>query len=472
MLLASFQKTKGISIKRQLYQAIREQILTGTMKAGEALPSTRELAARLKLSRNTVNEAYDMLITEGFVRSHRGAPTRVADGLCVRDCNPAIKQEVGKRAEPYLTADFQTGRPDLRQFPQYLWQQILHKTSEGLALSQYGYTDSQGMPELRSEISAWLFRSKGLAADADDIFITSGATHAIHITAGLLARSGSRIAMEDPCNKGIFRTFSDAGCDVLPVPVDENGICPEFIKNEPNVGMVYVTPSHQFPLGGILPAGRRAELIRYAREKNIYLLEDDYDSEFRYIGDPVAPLYEMDPQRVIYVGTFSKVLFPALRIGYVILPAELRRDWCNLRIHTDVQNAPFEQAALAEFLRARKFDRHIKKMRKLYGMRRSVLLEALQAAFGRSWRAWGDAAGLHLVVQFPELCFDEAFLKDCSYAGIRISTAEQHSLRKGLHRDMLLLGYGHMEPEEIQKSVLKLSEIVQTGNKYKKSERV
>lgn len=463
MLSVSFQKSQGISIKRQLYQAIREEILNGTLGAGEALPSTRELSVRLKISRNTVNEAYDMLITEGFVRSHRGAPTRVADGLCVRAGNTALKQEVCKKAEPPVSADFQTGRPDLRQFPQYLWQQILHKTSEELSISQFGYGGPQGMPELRSEISAWLFRSKGLTANADDIFITSGATHAIHITACLLARNGSRIAMEDPCNKGILQTFYDAGCDVLPVPVDENGICPELIKNEPNVGMVYVTPSHQFPLGGILPAGRRAELIRYAREKNIYLLEDDYDSEFRYLGDPVAPLCEMDPQRVIYVGTFSKVLFPALRIGYVILPAELRRDWCNLRIHTDVQNAPFEQAALAEFLRTRKFDRHIKKMRKLYGMRRSVLLEALQAAFGNTWRAWGDAAGLHLAVQFPRLCFDEAFLKNCSEAGIRISTAEQHSIRKGFHRDMLLLGYGHMEPEEIQKSILKLCAVIRAG---------
>lgn len=397
-----------------------------------------------------------MLITEGFVQSRQGAPTRVAEGLCVNADGPKPDRAVRKEQEPQDSADFQTGRPDLRRFPKYLWQQILRKTSAELSLSQFGYDGPRGMPELRSEISAWLFRSKGLSVEADSIFITAGATHALHIISKLLSKNGKRIAMEDPCNQGILQTFYDAGCGILPIPVDEKGIQPDLLKDEADVSAVYVTPSHQFPLGGILPAGRRAELIRYARKNGIYLIEDDYDSEFRYAGEPVAPLYAMDSQRVIYVGTFSKVLFPAIRIGYVIMPEDLRRDWCEARTHTDVQNSPFEQAALAEFLRTRKFDRHIKKMRKLYGTRRSALLEALKAAFGDTWRVLGDAAGLHLVIQFPGICFDEAFLKRCRDSGIRISTAEQHCIRKGRHMDMLLLGYGHMEPQEIQASVTEL----------------
>lgn len=208
---------------------------------------------------------------------------------------------------------------------------------------------------------------------------------------------------------------------------------------------------------------RYRKIPNSARVKGIYIIEDDYDSEFRYVGEPVAPLYAMDPQHVIYVGTFSKVLFPAIRIGYVILPRKLQRDWCELRTHTDVQNSPFEQAALAEFLRTRKFDRHIKKMRKLYGMRRSVLLKTLEEVFGSTWRVWGDAAGLHLVIQFSGMRFDEIFLKGCVDSGIRISTVEQHSIRKGSHLDMLLLGYGHMEPDEIQKSVLTLCAVIQAG---------
>ncbi len=455
MYSISLQKQNEIPLKRQLYQSIREQILAGKMKAGEPLPSTRELAAQMKVSRNTVCEAYDMLITEGFVLSRQGAPTRVAEGLCMAGSQkpaPAVQKKTEKR----YAADFQTGRPDLRYFPQYLWQQILHKTSEEISLAQLGYSGPRGLPELRAEISAWLFRSKGLSVDAGDIFITSGATHALHLIAGLLCRHGNRIAIEDPCNKGILQTFFDAGYEVQPIPVDENGIRPEFLKNTADVSAVYVTPSHQFPLGSILPAGRRAELIRFAEEKGIYLIEDDYDSEFRYTGEPVAPLYAMNPERVIYVGTFSKVLFPAIRVGYVILPRELQRDWCELRTHTDVQNSPFEQAALAEFLRTRKFDRHIRNMRRLYGQRRDVLLKALKDTFGDTWRAWGDAAGLHLAVQFPDMCFDEPVLKKCADFGIRIAAVEQHCIQKGYHQDKLLLGYGHMEPKEIQESIFRL----------------
>lgn len=459
MYSITLQKQNQISLKRQLYQSIREQILAGEMKAGEPLPSTRELSAQMKVSRNTVCEAYDMLITEGFVLSRQGAPTRVAEGLCMAG-SPKPAPAVQKKSEKRYTADFQTGRPDLRYFPKYLWQQILHKASEEISLAQLGYSGPQGLPELRAEISSWLFRSKGLLVDAEDILITSGATHALHLIAGLLCRRGNRIAIEDPCNKGILQTFVDAGCEIQPVPVDENGIRSEYLKNAANVSAVYVTPSHQFPLGGILPAVRRAELIRFAREKGIYLIEDDYDSEFRYSGESVAPLYAMSPERVIYVGTFSKVLFPAIRIGYVILPRELQRDWCELRTHTDVQNSPFEQAALAEFLRTRKFDRHIRNMSRLYGQRRAVLLQALKDTFGDTWRAWGDAAGLHLAVQFPGMYFDESVLKKCADLGIRVAAVEQHCIQKGCHRDKLLLGYGHMEPKEIQESILRLKSVI------------
>jgi GntR family transcriptional regulator / MocR family aminotransferase len=459
MCSIKLQRQNAVPIKRQIYQALTEQILSGRLKAGDALPSTRELAAQMKVSRNTVCEAYDMLITEGFVLSRQGAPTRVADGLYMdRTSEPAPPAR--KKRDPLYSADFQTGRPDLRYFPQYLWQQILHKTSEELSLTQLGYSGPQGMRKLREEISAWLFRSKGLIVDADDIFITSGATHALHLISGLLSGHGNKIAIEDPCNKGILQTFLDAGCEVQPIPVDENGIQPEYL-NGTDVRAVYVTPSHQFPLGGILPAGRRAELIRFAKKNGIYLVEDDYDSEFRYVGEPVAPLYAMDPKKVIYVGTFSKVLFPAIRIGYVILPRELQQGWCELRTHTDVQNSPFEQAALAEFLRSRKFDRHIRNMCKLYGKRRKVLLEALKEVFGDAWRVWGDSAGLHLAVEFPGMRFDEPFLKRCADFGIRVSTVEQHSIQKGRHLDKLLLGYGHMEPNEIQGGVSRLHSVIQ-----------
>ncbi|MCL6558039.1 MAG: PLP-dependent aminotransferase family protein [Firmicutes bacterium] len=459
MYRIELNRQSEIPIKRQIYQALKDRILDGSLRAGEALPSTRELAEHLDVSRHTVCEAYDMLITEGFVLSRQGAPTRVAEGLRI-DRPPESASNNYEKGKTRYMVDFKTGWPDLRLIPRYLLQQLAHKAFEEMPLEQFGYSDPQGALELRAEISSWLFRSKGLNVDAGDIFITSGATHALHIIACLLSGRGNKIAVEDPCNAGILRTFLNAGCEIEPIPVDEKGLRAECLDGV-SAGAVYTTPSHQFPLGPILPAGRRAELIRYARENGIYLIEDDYDSEFRYAGEPVAPLYAMDPRRVVYVGTFSKVLFPALRIGYVILPKELQPEWRELRMHADVQNPPFEQALLAELMRTRKFDRHLRRMRKLYGERRAALLAALEDAFGDGWRACGDAAGLHLAVEFKSMRFDEAFIKKCRENGIRVASVERHAIRKGKHSNKLLLGFGHLEPREIREGILLLRSVIQ-----------
>jgi GntR family transcriptional regulator/MocR family aminotransferase len=251
----------------------------------------------------------------------------------------------------------------------------------------------------------------------------------------------------------MLQTFLNQGCRVVPVPADEHGIQTALLDHAPRAQAVYVTPSHQFPLGGILTASRRASLIRYARGSDSYIIEDDYDSEFRYCGEPVVPLYSMDPWQVIYVGTFSKSVYPALRVGYVILPQELQTQWLRLRTYTDVQNPILGQAALAMFLRTRKLDRHIQRMRRIYGERRKVLLDSLAQTFGREWRIYGDDAGLHLAVEFPGLSFNGDFRKSTLEAGIDVTPVEYHCIEKGTHRNKLLIGYGHLEPEEIRRGI-------------------
>ncbi|WP_421617510.1 PLP-dependent aminotransferase family protein [Brevibacillus sp. TJ4] len=451
------QRQSEVPLKRQIYQMFREQIVSGRLRAGEALPSTRELAAELNVSRNTVNEAYDMLLAEGFVASRQGAPTRVAEGISLEQI-PVSRPKRPSETARFWEADFATGRPDLRQFPRYVWQQISQKALGDMPLDLLDYSGPQGLPELREEIAAWLFRSKGLTVDARHIFITAGATHALHVIADLVHQEGKEMLVEDPCNRGMLQTLQNKGYPIAPIPVDASGLQTEALQGK-RACAVYVTPSHQFPLGGILPAARRAALIRYAREQDCYIVEDDYDSEFRYYGDPVTPLFAMDPERVVYVGTFSKVLFPGLRIGYVILPGKLHHQWRQLRTHTDVQNPPFEQAVLAEFLRTRKFDHHLRKMKKRYRERRQVLLEALAMHFGDTCRSWGDAAGLHLAVEFPGACLDEKFAQACRQSGIRITPVEYHCIQKGRHRDKLLFGYGHLEPEEIRQGVRLLCDV-------------
>jgi GntR family transcriptional regulator/MocR family aminotransferase len=449
-------------LKRQVYEALRDRILCGRIGAGEALPSTRALSKALNVSRSTAVEAYEMLACEGYVLSSQGAPTRVADGLCVkRQEAPAPRIRTPK---PEPKADFRTGQPDLSRFPLFLWRQCLGRAAEALPLKQYGYGGPEGLLGLRAEISAWLLRSRGLAADPDDIFITAGATHALHVLADLLCAGGKPVLFEDPCNGNMLETFLRKGCAVIPVPADGQGMRTDCLKGGTNAGAVYVTPSHQFPLGGILPAPRRAALIRFAQENDLYVVEDDYDSEFRYAGDPVAPLHAMDPQRVAYVGTFSKVLFPALRVGYAILPERLQTQWRALRTHTDVQNPPFEQAALAELLKARKLDRHLTKMRKLYGQRRQALLEAMGRHFGDVWAACGDAAGLHVAIDFPGMDFDEVFADACRQRGILVSPLERHCIAKGAHRAKLVLGYGHLEADRIDEAVRLLAEAIRELN--------
>lgn len=460
MLGIELNRKSELQLWRQIYQTLKELMLSGQLKAGEGLPSTRELAKELNVSRNTVCQAYDLLIAEGYVISRQGAVTRVADGLCIEPVEPALSSNTKSQANPPISVSFQTGRPDLRLFPRFLWQQLMHKASEELTLEAFGYTGPQGFPGLRAEIANWLFRIRGLKVSPDDIFITAGATHGLHLIADILCRDGKQIMIEDPCHTGMLGTFINKGYSIVPIPVDADGMQTDYLLKSQSIGPIYVTPSHQFPLGGILPASRRAELIRFARENNLYIIEDDYDSEFRYNGEPIAPLYTLDPHHVIYVGTFSKAVFPALRIGFVILPYPLQERWCDLRTHTDVQNPSFEQAALAEFLKTRKLDRHVRKMRKIYGNRRQVLLESLKEAFGSEWIAYGDSSGLHVAIDFPGMRFDESFKKRCLQNGLFITPVESHCIEKGRHQSKLLIGYGHLEPDEIKKGVLILSDII------------
>lgn len=446
-----------VPLARQIYQVLRDQMTAGHLQPGEALPSTREMARQLAVSRNTTFEAYEMLSAEGYIISRQGAQSRVAGGLFLEKPTPVLG-DYKKTVSPEYSADFQTGRPDLRQFPMHLWLQLLRKATEELPIAQWSYTGPEGLPALREEIAAWLYRSRGLAAQPQDIFITAGATQALSLLADLLSAEGREILIEDPCHSGMLEVLHGKGFTIHPVPVDKHGLQTDYLEQK-DACAVYVTPSHQFPLGGILPASRRTDLIRFAREKDLYLLEDDYDSEFRYNGPPVAPLYAMDPRRVIYIGTFSKILFPALRIGYVILPRQLHARWRHVRTYADVQNPPFEQAALAQYLHTRKLDRHIQTMRKLYGHRRQLLLQMLETIFGNRWIPWGDAAGLHLALEFPGMHFGHEFALLCRKHGLSITSAEFHSIRKGLHADKLLLGYGHLAPAEIKKGLALLHSI-------------
>jgi GntR family transcriptional regulator/MocR family aminotransferase len=320
--------------------------------------------------------------------------------------------------------------------------------------------------ELRREIANYLYKTRGIQCDPDQLFITSGATQALSLTARLLYSPECFAAVEDPLNDGMRQIFTYAGYNLFPVPVDGFGISVDQLPEERPV-FLYTTPSHQFPLGGLLPIKRRIALIEYARTMNCYIIEDDYDSEFRYSGQPVSSLLELAPDRVIYIGSFSKILAPALRLGFVILPRELVKPYRSLKRVSDVHTSLWEQLALTRLIETGGLERHIAGLRKLYSQRRNSMINALEEHFPGEVQILGDATGLHLIAEFAEHRFTEALLERIKTFGVKVYSVERHAIQKGDHLHQLILGYSHLEEDRIQEGIRRLSkaltEITETG---------
>ncbi len=303
------------------------------------------------------------------------------------------------------------------------------------------YGSPQGYEPLRREIAEWLLLVRGMEVPPENIFITSGATQAIHLAVETLRRSGMAFAVEDPCHWGVTRLLNLRGIPFHGVPVDEHGLQVDKLPDA-NIAGVYVTPSHQFPLGCVLAASRRSALAAVAGKRGFHIIEDDYDSDLRYVGQPLTPLWTLYPERVIYVGTFSKTVFPALRIGYAVMPPPLHAAWLEQRRYVDIQNPVTEQAVLAEFMHQGRLRRHLQTMTRLYGKKRQTLLAAVSAHFGEQAEILGDGAGLHLALRLRKRDFDDVFVRRCREAGLFLSTCAAYEVGTTQHRDTLLLGYG------------------------------
>ncbi len=434
------------SLSRQIYNQFKQQILTDQLKGGQLLPSTRELARNLSVSRNTVVEAYELLFAEGFIENRQGAASRVIDNLNIG--LPNTHHHSSDQTRKIIKVNFKTGQPDLSAFPKLLWGKVINQTLKDLSIKNFGYRHLDGYQPLKKEIASWLYRHRGINAPEEHIFICSGATAGLSILSDILYKDYP-FAIENPSHPGFKAILDLKKIPIRWASVDEHGL--DIALFDPkNLSAVYVTPSHQFPLGGILDATRRTALIRLARKHNFYIIEDDYDSEFRYHGAPISPIYSLDPSKVIYIGTFSKTVFPALRIGFAILPPALHPQWKIHRQFFDVQNPILEQAALAEFLHQGKMDQHVRTMRKRYAQKREILLESIEELFTDDVRVLGDAAGLHLVLELENRIFDETFERKCQSDGVLISRLSQYCANNHEHQNKLLLGYGHLSPDEIQ----------------------
>ena len=410
-------------LHRQIYDQWRQGILTGRFRGAERVPSTRDLCMALEVSRSTVTQAYDQLIAEGYLASSRGSGTFVCRELPDELLRPNHKHVPRTEAAPAirlsrygagLNEDFSyppsppgfirltQWRPDLGLFPLSIWRKLVMRRLRSATPELFDYSDqSAGYGPLREEIAAYVSRSRAVRCTAEQVIIVNGSAQGIDLCVRLLLERGDEVAIENPGYQGAHRIFAGYGARLRPARIDENGIVIRDLGKKAR--LVYVTPSHQFPTGVAMSLARRLELIEWSRQRNAVLIEDDYDSEFRYSGPPLPSLQGLATGvAVIYVGTFSKIMFPSLRLGYVIAPPSLvprlrRAKWLADR-HTPVP----DQAALADFISEGHLERHVRRMRRIYGERRNALVESLQRHFGDRATIYGDAAGMHVLVRFDD----------------------------------------------------------------------
>jgi GntR family transcriptional regulator/MocR family aminotransferase len=346
-------------------------------------------------------------------------------------------------------------------FPRELWARALAEAARSLPRAALGYGEGAGFGRLREETAAYLYRSKGVRAGPEEVFITSGCSQTLGlISRALLRVSGGaplrRAILENPCQPALSGLLLREGVDVIAGRVDAEGLDPRRLPRDRSA-VAFVTPSHQYPLGSVLSAPRRAVLIEWARATDSIIVEDDFDGEFRYGGPPLLPLRELDPSRVVYAGSFSKAFSPGLRLGYAIVPPSLREAWSSCRELMDIHSCAFTQAAMAALLSSGAFERHVRRMRRLYAARRACLLQGIEEAFGvEGVEVMGEAAGLHLALRFggarfSGLCFDEAVTARIASAGAIVYPALRYAFAPlpDVER-IVLLGYGNLSELEIK----------------------
>lgn len=465
MLWIEIDQFSTLSITQQIFVKIRDKILLGELQEGERLPSSRELAETLGVSRGIILEVYDQLMAEGYLKSKKGAGTFVESGILLKDfpllkgfneekpCDPTVKANKPNE-DNYI--DFRSGIPALNMFPRHQWARIAKEVYENMDESLLGYHFPEGSEELRSTLSKYLYRTRGIKCHSNQIVITSGATQALTILAKLLLDSEKEVMIEDPVTKEIREIFMERGAAIIPIPVDDDGMKTECLTPDRKPSFVFVTPSHQFPLGGTLPIQRRIQLINFAIQTNCYIVEDDYDSEFRYTGPPISSIQGLQPDRVIYIGTFSKILSPGLRIGYLILPEILVEKVKTLKRYIDYHSPTTEQVILARFIQEGYLEKHITKMRKVYKNNREIFIHCLKEEFGDRIKVTGFSTGLHLIAQFENITFSNDVLTCIKKNKVKVYPVEDHAFVKGHHNDKLIFGYGYLKPSEMQEGIKRL----------------
>ena len=456
MLWVSLDRASTVPLIRQIYLELRDRILRGQLVAGERLPASREWASHLGISRNVVVEAYDQLIAEGYLEARQGAGTYVAAGAAWKTAPvPPISFIEQPLSEDWI--DFRSGIPALDQIPQKLWGQVTRQVCAEMSADHLGYGSPAGSIELREILSQYLRRSRGVQCHPDQIIVTTGATQAFNLITKLLAKPDRVVAIEDPTAPELRSIFTAFDATLYSIPVDAQGLQTDLLPTNPPPCFIHVTPSHQFPMGSVLTIQRRIALLEFAQATDSFVLEDDYDSEFRYEGTPVSSLQGLAPERVIYVGTFSKILAPALRLAYLVLPRALIEPCRELKRLSDLHTATIDQLTLAHFIATGHLERHILRMKKLYRQRRNFLRQSLSDCFGDRVQMLGDSTGLHLVAEFTDVRFTADIIQRLTQQRIRVYPISNYASLGKKHQHQIMLGYGNLSIDVMQQGIDRLS---------------
>jgi GntR family transcriptional regulator/MocR family aminotransferase len=468
---------------RQIYRSLRDQILKGVRAAGTPIPPSRQLAADLGCSRNVVTLAYDQLLAEGYLQARRGSGTFVATALPRmrraepqrphRADGPRRLSELAKRMLAATTGqrvawqraaqpppyDFWYGRPPLADFPHDAWCRLLGRSARRATLRRLDYGSPEGLIELRQAITGYVQRARGVLCTADQVLVVSGFQQAVDLVSRVLLNGGDRVLVEEPHYRPARIAFQVLGAEVRGVPVDDDGLRVDDLPAD-DTRMIYVTPSHQFPTGAVLPLARRLDLLGWAARRGAYVLEDDYNGEFRYAGRAVETLQGLDQHgSVLYAGTFSKVMFPALRAGYLIVPESLVEAFVTAKALADAGGPTLLQLTLAAFIEGGHFERHIRKARMRNAARRAAMLEAIDRHLPAEVEVVGANAGLHVMLRLPQLPqrrFRELRHRAADL-GVGVYSAAPFYLDPPA-QSALLLGYASLAEAEIREGMRRLGQ--------------
>jgi len=483
--LLPLERGSRVPLHHQVYDGLRRAILEGMLRAGQRVPSTRALAAELGVSRFPVLTAYEQLLHEGYLEGRVGSgtyvraappddafrPTPVARPVTPRapaSPPPSAREEAPRVPQPSAwpasgenpVRPFRVTVPALDRFPHALWARLVARHAHRLAPIHMAYGHPAGLGALRAAIAEHLRTTRAVRCEPDDVLVVSGSQAALRLCAAVLVRHGDRVAIEEPGYPGAHAALAAGGAELVPVPVDEQGLRAEALLAGGEIRAAYVTPSHQYPLGASMSAARRLALLDWAARRDAWILEDDYDSEYRYVSRPLPALQGMDAHgRVVYLGTFSKVLFPALRVGYLVVPPPLREAFAAARDALDIFSATLYQLALADFLAEGHFSRHLRRMRGVYLARRDALLAGLERHCAGLLSVHNADAGLHVATLLPEGT-DDVEVSSRLAARAITATALSTCYLGPARRPGLLLGFGGYDEPALLAATRTLGEVL------------